>query len=41
MKADLYAVDQEIPFNALVENNDLPTCEGVHFTTEGILTLGE
>jgi hypothetical protein len=41
MKGSLRAVDKELPFTALVENNDLPTYEGVHFTTEGIWILGE
>ncbi len=41
MKASLRAVDKEVSFTALVENNDLPTYEGVHFTTDGLWTLGE
>lgn len=41
MKGSLRAVDKELHFTALVENNDLPTYEGVHFTTEGIWILGE
>ncbi len=41
MKENLRAVNKELPYTALIENNDLPSYEGVHFTTEGIWTLGE
>ncbi len=41
MKASLRAVDEQVPFTALVPNNDLPTYEGVHFDTQGIWELGE
>lgn len=41
LKKSLRKVNENVAFTALVESEDLPTYEGVHFTTEGILVLGE
>ncbi|MBT8042267.1 MAG: hypothetical protein HKP10_04710 [Kiritimatiellales bacterium] len=41
LKKNLRAVAAEVPFTALIDNNDLPKYEGIHFTTQGIWTLGE
>ena len=41
MKKDFRDLANEMKRIGLVENNDLPTYEGVHFTSEGLWTLGE